>query len=62
MRPVCLALYLVLAVALEFKLDLELSFFEHAFLLRFSQKRKDGVLPAVGHVLLLPKLDRKVKI
>ena len=61
MRPVCLALYLVLAVALEFQLDLELSFFEHAFLLRFI-KIKDGVLPAVGHVLLLPKLDRKVKI
>jgi hypothetical protein len=40
MRPVCLALYLVLAVALEFKLDLELSFFEHAFLLRFSHKIK----------------------
>jgi hypothetical protein len=30
----------VLAVALEFKLDLELSFFEHAFLLRFSHKIK----------------------
>nr|TKW38931.1 hypothetical protein SEVIR_1G145592v2 [Setaria viridis] len=40
MRPVCLALYLVLAVALEFQLDLELSFFEHAFLLRFSHKRR----------------------
>jgi len=39
-----------------------LSFPSLSMLSFFAFHIKDGVLPAVGHVLLLPKLDRKVKI